>query len=208
MSGGGRGQGQTNGWGSVQRGSVQRGSVQRGSVQRGSVQRGSVQRGRGLEQVFFWGGLFSLIYLCPLGGLGGWGLEALKPLPPWGAGGWGLGSPETFCPLGGLGGWGLEAMKPFAPWGAGGLGALALAGGCLKTQGGGAGWRMRWRLQGWRRGLTASFGAKGAQAQDVQGNFFFGRAARRPLVGVVSKRAVAPNFPAKLVFVKDICKGL
>ena len=99
-------------------------------------------------------------------------------------------------------------LKPFAPWGAGGLGALALAGGCLKTQGGGAGWRMRWRLQGWRRGLTASFGAGGAQAQDVQGNFFFGRAARRPLVGIVSKRAVAPNFPAKLVFVKDICKGL
>ena len=212
MSGGGRGQGQTNGWGSVQRGSVQRGSVQRGSVQRGSVQRGSVQRGRGLEQVFFWGGLFSLIYLCPLGGLWGWGLEALKPLPPWGAGGWGLGSPETFCPLwglggwglealkpfapwgagglgagspetfcplGGLGGWGLEALKPFAPWGAGGLGALALAGGCLKTQGGGAGWRMRWRLQGWRRGLTASFGAGGAVAQGVQGNFFFGRAGWR-----------------------------
>ena len=188
MSGGGRGQGQTNGW--------------------GSVQRGSVQRGRELEQVFFLGGLFSLIYLCPLGGLGGWGLEALKPLPPWGAGGLGAGSPETFCPLGGLGGWGLEALKPFAPWGAGGLGALAFAGGCSKTQGGGAGWRMRWRLQGWRRGLTASFGAGGAQAQDVQGNFFFGRAARRPLVGVVSKRAVAPNFPAKLVFVKDICKGL
>ncbi|MGD7407429.1 hypothetical protein ACQCP7_25415, partial [Ralstonia pseudosolanacearum] len=38
---------------------------------------------------------------------------------------------------------------------------------------------VRWRLQGWRRGLTASFGAGGAVAQGVQGNFFFGRAGWR-----------------------------
>ena len=69
-----------------------------------------------------------------------------------------------------------KAIAALQDWGAGGFGF----GWGMPENAGGRRWlAVRWRLQGWRRGLTASFGAGGAVAQGVQGNFFFGRAGWR-----------------------------